>query len=76
MLDAVELEMTLATLMAQQEASGFRFDMNAAERVRARLEEEYSDIEGKLKRTYLYVPGKVFTPSGGMPPRVITQVHQ
>jgi DNA polymerase I-like protein with 3'-5' exonuclease and polymerase domains len=62
MLDAVELEMTLATLMAQQEASGFRFDMNAAERVRARLEEEYSDIEGKLKRTYLYVPGKVFTP--------------
>ena len=48
--------------MAQQEASGFRFDMDAAERVRARLEKEYSDIEGELKRIYLYVPGKVFTP--------------
>ena len=62
MLDCIELEMSLATLMAQQEASGFRFDVSAAERVRARLEKEYSDIEGELKRIYLYVPGKVFTP--------------
>ena len=34
MLDYIALEMRLATLMAQQEASGFRFDMDAATRRR------------------------------------------
>ena len=32
--DCVKLEMDLAALMAQQQASGFRFDVKAAERVR------------------------------------------
>ena len=40
MPDYVELEMALATLMAQQEASGFRFDLQAAEAVKARLQQE------------------------------------
>ena len=33
--DCVLLEMKMAEIMAQQEASGFRFDVSAAERVRA-----------------------------------------
>ena len=35
MIDCVMLEMRMAQIMAEQEASGFRFDVNAAERVRA-----------------------------------------
>ena len=62
MPDHVELEMRLAELMAQQEASGFRFDLSAAETVKARLQQEAEDIETQIKQTYLYVPGKVFTP--------------
>ena len=62
MPDHVELEMRLAELMAQQEASGFRFDLSAAETVKARLQQEAEEIEAQIKQTYLYVPGKVFTP--------------
>ena len=62
MPDHVELEMRLAELMAQQEASGFRFDLDAAETVKARLQKEAEEIELQIKQTYLYVPGKVFTP--------------
>jgi DNA polymerase-1 len=62
MLDCVALEMRMAEIMAQQEASGFRFDMEAAVRVRAKLEEEMNEIQTHLKKLFLYVPGKVFTP--------------
>ena len=62
MLDYVELEMRLAELMAQQEASGFRFDLDAAERVKKELQQEMDDIQAKIRSVYLYVPGKVFTP--------------
>ena len=48
--------------MAQQETSGFRFDLEAAERVKAELQEEMGQIEDTLRATYVYVPGKVFTP--------------
>ena len=48
--------------MAQQEASGFRFDMDAATRVRAELQQEFDDLTNKITSVYLYVPGKVFTP--------------
>ena len=60
--DCVELEMRMATLMAQQERSGFRFDIKAAERVRAELEAESIHIKETIGKRYLYVPGKVFTP--------------
>lgn len=36
--DYVLLEMKMAEIMAQQEASGFRFDVKAAERVRSELQ--------------------------------------
>ena len=62
MLDCVALEMRMAEIMTQQETSGFRFDMDAAERVRAKLEQEAQDIEQKILQRFIYFPGKVFTP--------------
>ena len=44
MNDYVLLEMRMAELMAQQEASGFRFDVSAAERVRGELQEEAAQL--------------------------------
>ena len=60
--DYVRLEMQLAQLMSQQEASGFRFDMDAAIRVRTELQEEFDRLTKEILSVYLYVPGKVFTP--------------
>jgi len=60
--DYVRLEMQLAQLMSQQEASGFRFDMDAAVRVRTELQEEFDSLKAKILSIYLYMPGKVFTP--------------
>ena len=62
MLDCVALEMRMAEIMTQQETSGFRFDMDAAERVRAKLEQEAQQIETKILQRFIYFPGKVFTP--------------
>ena len=61
-LDCVNLEMTMAMIMAEQEASGFRFDRDAAERVRSELSAEVQEIEATIKQRYRWVPGKVFTP--------------
>ena len=62
MHDYIKLEMDLAALMSQQEASGFRFDRTAAERVKSELMGEVDKIESKIKSRFIYVPGKVFTP--------------
>ncbi len=62
MLDCVELEMRMAELMSQQEASGFYFDVEAAERVRNELSAEMQELETDIIRRFPYVPGKVFTP--------------
>ncbi len=62
MLDCVNLEMRMAEIMSQQEASGFRFDVAAAERVRAELNQEVTDLQAKIQTRFIYVPGKVFTP--------------
>ena len=60
--DYVKLEMRMAELMSQQEASGFRFDMEAAVRVRTELQEEFDQLSQTIRSKYLYIPGKVFTP--------------
>ena len=60
--DCVLLEMKMAEIMAQQEASGFRFDVSAAERVRAELQQEADDIQAEIAKRYIYVPGKVYCP--------------
>lgn len=62
MLDCVNLEMRMAEIMAQQEASGFRFDVAAAERVRGELQAEAENLELTIQARYVYVPGKVYTP--------------
>ena len=62
MLDCVTLEMRMAQIMTQQEHSGFKFDLNAAERVRTQLQEEMEQLQNTIKRRFVYVPGKVFTP--------------
>ena len=62
MLDCVSLEMRMAQIMAQQEHSGFRFDMHAAERVRSELQHEMEQLQSVIKARFVYVPGKVFTP--------------
>ena len=62
MIDCVKLEMRIAQIMTQQEHSGFRFDMNAAERVRSQLQEEVEQLTTTIKQRFVYVPGKVFTP--------------
>ena len=62
MLDCVNLEMRMAEIMTQQELSGFRFDVNAAERVRGELQKEVETIEAAIQKRYVYVPGKVYTP--------------
>ena len=62
MLDCVTLEMRMAQIMTQQEHSGFKFDLNAAERVRTQLQEEMEQLQDTIKRRFVYVPGKVFTP--------------
>jgi len=62
MIDCVKLEMRMAQIMTQQEHSGFRFDMNAAERVRSQLQEEVEQLTTTIKQRFVYVPGKVFTP--------------
>ena len=46
--DYVKLEMRMAELMSQQEASGFRFDMEAAVRVRTQLQQEFDDLTAKI----------------------------
>ena len=62
MNDAVMLEMRMAELMSQQEASGFRFDVEAAERVRNELSAEMQKLEAEVLKRFPYVPGKVFCP--------------
>ena len=62
MLDCIELEMRMAEIMSQQEASGFRFDVEAAERVRNELQNEADNLENTIRSRYIYVPGKVYTP--------------
>ena len=51
MHDYMKLEMRMAELMSQQEASGFRFDMEAATRVRSELQQEFDDITKQILST-------------------------
>jgi DNA polymerase-1 len=64
-IDCVALEMRMASIMAQQEASGFRFDLQAAERVRGEFEQEMTELQDKIAKRFIYVPGKVYTPKRG-----------
>lgn len=62
MLDYVSLEMRMAELMAMQQRSGFRFDIEQAIKVRAELQHEYDELQAQILQRFPYVAGKVFTP--------------
>ena len=62
MLDYVALEMRMAELMAVQQRSGFRFDLERAIQVRGELQQEFDDLQQKILTKFPYVAGKVFTP--------------
>ena len=51
--DCAALEMRMAVLMSQQEQSGFRFDLDAADRVRQELTKESEDIKATIRTRYL-----------------------
>ena len=53
MIDVL-LEMRMAELMAQQEASGFRFDVTAAERVRGELQKKLMTAQSRQSPHDLY----------------------
>ena len=48
MNDCVLLEMRMAEIMSQQEASGFRFDVAAAERVRGELQKRSLNLNNQF----------------------------
>lgn len=60
--DAAHTEMRIAKMMAQQQASGFRFDVDAAQAVREELTQQQDKIIQKLSERYRWVPGKIYTP--------------
>ena len=60
--DPVQTEMRIAQMMAQQQASGFRFDVEAAQSIREELSLKQDQIQSKLAESYRWVAGKVYTP--------------
>ena len=75
--DYVSLEMTMANLMAIQEASGFKFDMDAAERVRQSLACEAQSIQEKNSGHILLLPWQSFLFQSVRQLRLVTLlVHQ
>ena len=59
----------VAEIMSQQEASGFRFDVAAAERVRGELQEEVTQLEQSIQSRYIYVPERFIHLNGQTKPR-------
>ena len=76
MNDCVLLEMRMAQIMAEQEASGFRFDVEAAERVRAELQQEADNIQAEIAKRYMstYL-ARFIHPSVQTRLKVISLVH-
>jgi DNA polymerase I-like protein with 3'-5' exonuclease and polymerase domains len=60
--DFVELEMRMAQLMADQQRTGFRFDLDGARFTKDELSKEVDQLREEFSKKYPFVPGKVFTP--------------
>ncbi len=58
----LELEMTLAGIMSRQEASGFRLDLDAANKVQKHLQHRFDQLLDGMKRKFYGIPGKIKTP--------------
>ena len=69
----IELEHTLALIMSRQEASGFRLDMDAAERVQRHLSHRYEQLKRGLANRFFGIPGKLKMPKVGNKKRGIAK---
>jgi DNA polymerase I len=60
--DSIKLEHDLATIMAKQEASGWPFDVVAAQKLEATLRTEMDQLADKMRETFPYVDGGQMVP--------------
>jgi DNA polymerase-1 len=60
--DSIRLEHDLATIMAKQEASGWPFDVVAAQKLEATLRTEMDQLADQMRETFPYVDGGQMTP--------------
>ena len=60
--DSIKLEHDLATIMAKQEASGWPFDVVAAQKLEATLRTEMDQLADKMRETFPYVDGGRMVP--------------
>ena len=60
--DAVKLEHDLAVIMAQQEWSGWPFDVKKAQQLESVLRTEMDELADKMRATFPYVDGGAMTP--------------
>ena len=58
----VELENTLAQIMAKQEASGFPLDLEAAKKIHKQLSRRFNILHSAAKMQFYGLPGKTKTP--------------
>ena len=61
----IELEHSLAMIMSQQEASGFPFDIKAAERVQKHLSHRFEQLKTGLERQFFGIAGELKIPKVG-----------
>ena len=60
--DAVKLEHDLAVIMAQQEWSGWPFDVKKAQQLESVLRTEMDELADQMRATFPYVDGGAMTP--------------
>ena len=60
--DAVKLEHDLAVIMAQQEWSGWPFDVKRAQQLESVLRTEMDELADQMRATFPYVDGGAMTP--------------
>ena len=58
----IQLEHDLAVIMAKQEASGFRFDIDAATKVRNHLTHRFEQLKEGMARCFFGIPGELKIP--------------
>jgi DNA polymerase I-like protein with 3'-5' exonuclease and polymerase domains len=58
----LDLEMDIAKIMAMQEASGFRFDLQSAERVQKHLSHRFEQLKRGVIKRFFGIPGKLKMP--------------
>ena len=61
----VALEHDLAVIMTKQEASGFRFDIEAGTKVRDHLKHRFAQLKAGLERAFFGIPGDLKIPKVG-----------